>query len=452
MGFEGFKEHPILGWGPDNYGLVFAKYYKAELWAQEPWFDRSHNVVIDWLINGGVVGFIGFFGTLAISLLVIHKLVRKQKLSLAVGLLLSSALIIYLVQNLFVFDNIATYMGLFAIFAYVHGLGREQGERAPYMRSSTLQPLGFAVLIVCVGIIIYTLNIRQLISNLNLLAALKDQGAGKFEAAYNDYDRAMSYGILGRTEMREQYLQYAMMVGGSGTDVVFKDKVLRRAETEAIANTKANRMDPRAQLFLGALYARLSAADAATQKEVTKKALDTFNEALRLSPAKQQIYFEIADIYLREGDLANAIRVSKEAYDLDPHFPAAQINLAASYILGGQQEEADKVLVQWYGTMDVPDKNQVLAQSYARLVDMYRQQKNTERTAYYTGRLTNMWRAFIKNDPEKFEYRKRLAIVYLVLGQPEEAQKVLQEALTQYPSFKSDIEEFVRQVQSGNVR
>src|SRR3989344_2395383 len=27
MGFEGFKEHPVLGWGPENFNLVFNKYY-----------------------------------------------------------------------------------------------------------------------------------------------------------------------------------------------------------------------------------------------------------------------------------------------------------------------------------------------------------------------------------------------------------------------------------------
>ncbi|MBU2109637.1 O-antigen ligase family protein, partial [Patescibacteria group bacterium] len=41
MSWEGFKERPILGWGPENYNLVFNKYYEPVLWKQEPWFDRA---------------------------------------------------------------------------------------------------------------------------------------------------------------------------------------------------------------------------------------------------------------------------------------------------------------------------------------------------------------------------------------------------------------------------
>ena len=26
------------------------------MWGQEPWFDRSHNIFFDWLINAGLLG------------------------------------------------------------------------------------------------------------------------------------------------------------------------------------------------------------------------------------------------------------------------------------------------------------------------------------------------------------------------------------------------------------
>jgi len=62
MALEGFKKHPIFGWGPENFNLVFNKYYKASLWQQEPWFDRAHNVIFDWLIHGGALGLLAYFG------------------------------------------------------------------------------------------------------------------------------------------------------------------------------------------------------------------------------------------------------------------------------------------------------------------------------------------------------------------------------------------------------
>ena len=56
MAIEGFKENPLLGWGQDNFNLVFNKYYDSRLYDQEPFFDRAHNVFLDWLIAGGIVG------------------------------------------------------------------------------------------------------------------------------------------------------------------------------------------------------------------------------------------------------------------------------------------------------------------------------------------------------------------------------------------------------------
>ena len=56
MALEGAKERPLLGWGQENFNLVFNKYYQPELYGQEPWFDRVHNIFLDWLIAGGILG------------------------------------------------------------------------------------------------------------------------------------------------------------------------------------------------------------------------------------------------------------------------------------------------------------------------------------------------------------------------------------------------------------
>ena len=59
MSIQGFKEKPLLGWGQDNFPYVFAKYHDPNMYAQEPWFDRSHNVFFDWLIAAGALGLLG---------------------------------------------------------------------------------------------------------------------------------------------------------------------------------------------------------------------------------------------------------------------------------------------------------------------------------------------------------------------------------------------------------
>lgn len=77
MGLQGFKERPILGWGLENYNVIFAKYYDPRLYAQEPWFDRSHNIVFDWLINAGILGFAAYVGIFVAALFLFWKRCRS---------------------------------------------------------------------------------------------------------------------------------------------------------------------------------------------------------------------------------------------------------------------------------------------------------------------------------------------------------------------------------------
>ncbi|MEK7148273.1 MAG: O-antigen ligase family protein, partial [Patescibacteria group bacterium] len=55
MAWQGIKEHPVLGWGQENFTYVFQKYYRPEMYNLEPWFDRAHNVFLDWAIAGGLL-------------------------------------------------------------------------------------------------------------------------------------------------------------------------------------------------------------------------------------------------------------------------------------------------------------------------------------------------------------------------------------------------------------
>ncbi|MBV9159852.1 MAG: O-antigen ligase family protein, partial [Candidatus Kaiserbacteria bacterium] len=52
IAWKGIEERPFLGWGQENYAIVFDKYYDPRMFAQEPWFDRVHNIIFDWLVAG----------------------------------------------------------------------------------------------------------------------------------------------------------------------------------------------------------------------------------------------------------------------------------------------------------------------------------------------------------------------------------------------------------------
>jgi O-antigen ligase/tetratricopeptide (TPR) repeat protein len=48
-------ERPWLGWGIGNYTYVYEKYHEHHSGLQTLWYDRAHNVFLDWFVQGGIV-------------------------------------------------------------------------------------------------------------------------------------------------------------------------------------------------------------------------------------------------------------------------------------------------------------------------------------------------------------------------------------------------------------
>ena len=428
MSFEGFKEHPILGWGPGNYEIVFSKYFKPELWRQEPWFDRSHNIFFDWLINAGILGILGYFGIFAITFFSLWRHFYKKNISLEQALLIASFLLVYLAQNLFVFDQIATYISFFAVLAYVNSFSvqeiRETAVVAPVKRGQSDWPVIAVVLLIPLAAIIYVINIRPLFVNLNLLSALAAAGGQNAPLVFEKFSKALSYNTLGKEETKEQLIRFSLSAGAAPElSADFRDKILRKAIEAAETGVVENPLDPRAYLFLGTIYQKVGLLD---------QAIAIFNKALELSPNKQQIYFEVAEVYLQKGDYPKGAEILEKAFKLDTGFEVAGLNWAAVHILNNRQAEADEILIKFFKTVDWPDL--ILVQVYSRI-------KNYDR-------LAGIWKAFIKKAPDNLEYRKNLAGAYLLAENKTAAIRTIQEAIQLNPSFKAEGEAYIQQIKN----
>ena len=73
MAFEGLLARPITGWGQEGFNYVFNKYYDPTLWGQEQWFDRAHDVFLDWLVAGGVPALLLFLALFVSSVVALYR-------------------------------------------------------------------------------------------------------------------------------------------------------------------------------------------------------------------------------------------------------------------------------------------------------------------------------------------------------------------------------------------
>lgn len=179
MAIEGWKERPLLGWGPENYIQIFDRkmdpaYFKpAEGFGA--WFDRAHSVYFDYLAETGTLGFLAF---LALFVVLFKTLAHRggkekhadkhphQSASSAVTrgenhgaprvvpkALVMGAITAYLVQGIVLFDVLPIYYNLFVVLAFSAFFFEKERGALPSPRRSPWGPAAVAAPLALLGVV-----------------------------------------------------------------------------------------------------------------------------------------------------------------------------------------------------------------------------------------------------------------------------------------------------------
>ncbi|MDB5204378.1 MAG: hypothetical protein JWP09_406 [Candidatus Taylorbacteria bacterium] len=343
MAIDAFKEKPVLGWGQDNFIIAFAEYYRPEMIRHEPWFDRTHNAFLDWLIAGGILGYIGYLSLYVFALRGLWKSAMFTKREKAVLIGLFSA---YAFQNLFIFDNLISYM-LFILLLGLSNLDVSTEESKKNVSEEIGAPLLASVVVIFV-IILLLVNYRPYEQNITLSQGIGQQQEGVTKNL-SLLKQALSYGPTGEFETTEQMDRIAMDVLGSA-QVADQDKNdFGLATLDALkAEVAKHPKDVRTYINLGSFEADVGMSD---------DAIPVLEQAKVLSPKKQQIYFSLAKAYFLKGDKEKdqsytdkALETLKYAYDLAPGFDAPKLIYAQSLAVTGHIAEGVAIAK----TMDNP--------------------------------------------------------------------------------------------------
>ena len=117
-GFRAFLERPLLGWGPENYTVAWAKHYESESPPREL-FDQAHSKPVEELTTKGALGLVCYLLLWCAMAVVVLRSFRAemgyQQLFVAV---FGVTLVAYFVQNLFLFDTPTTVMLFCVLVAF----------------------------------------------------------------------------------------------------------------------------------------------------------------------------------------------------------------------------------------------------------------------------------------------------------------------------------------------
>ncbi len=426
IAWEGVKERPLLGWGQENFALVFDKYYDPRMYKAEPWFDRVHNIIFDWLIAGG---FFGLFSYLSIFAAALWALWRRGfstvEASIFTGLLAG-----YFLHNFFVFDNITSYILFVTILGYIAWRSSAFSNEPPLWQWSL--PRKYAlVLAVAMAILVggayFWINAAALDQNRLLIQAIVPQPGG-IAKNLELMKSSIGKGTFGMQEAREQLAQIASRIAGA-TDVDFAQKqaFYDAAVSEMKLQQDASPLDARFPLFLGIVYNSFGNYAAGAQ---------ALQRAHELSLKKQSILYEIAQNAQERGDTAGALKALETAYSLETTNVQARIMYAAMLISTGNSALADGILAPLLATGEAADP---------RITSAYVAIKKYDK-------VVAVWEAFVKVQPNDLQGYFTLAAAYYGMGDTAKAIATIEAASRLSPDAAKQAADFIGQIRSGTVQ
>ncbi|MHB8652005.1 MAG: O-antigen ligase family protein [Minisyncoccota bacterium] len=390
MALQGFKERPLLGWGQEGFNYVFNKYYNPKMWSQEPWFDRAHNVFLDWLIAGGALGLLAYlslFGTL----LYLVWASRVHGLSILEKSILTGLLAGYFVHNLVVFDNLMSYVLFFSILAMVHSVSVKPTPRPAENRNmkgpdrttdvgmDTVVALAAAVLTIFV---VYAVNYKPYETNVALIDTLQAQAniptpSYELEQVFRDLNNP----ALSSEGRRKLFSDTTALWADSVKKYPYSERTVSLAELLALTGNGAS-----AQTYFPA-------------------AEKTLMDAVQSSPRDIQVHVELASLYEIFG------LTDKEAQERDKIFTIALegfkrvVSYGASFGVSEAREQLSQMATRVASLTDVKSETK---QSFAGFAEseLEKQVQETPHDARYLSFAGDLAESFGHYD-KAIDYLKR---------------------------------------------
>jgi len=430
MAWEGVKERPLLGWGQGNFNYVFNEQYEPSLYAQEQWFDRVHNIFFDWLIAGGILGFLAYFSimiAILYYLLIEPVFMRKEStFSVQERAVLFGLIVGYLMHNLVVFDNIISYIFYGTVLALIHsrvGTVIKKVEEYHIDRQIITQ-FATPIVLLLTGFGIYFANVPGMYASADTIDALV---APSLAERIEEFDNALGHNSFANQEIIEQLAQQAMNLSqNQNIPEADRQNIAQRAEKELLALADAKPGDARVHNFIASFYRATGNIE---------KAREHASLAVSFSPKKPGLILEQAIVELQANDPETALLFLEKGFRLEERNTQARVLYAAVLLRTGEAEAAKELITQEYVGDFAMNNYAVASAEAARDMEF----------------LAALFIERVAREPQNLQHRASLAFVYYQLEDIETSVEVLTQAAEDIPEFAPLANCYVENLQAGNL-
>ena len=325
IAWKGFLDHSWLGWGPENFELVFTKYFDPRLFLSEYggeiWFDRAHNIVFDTLVASGIFGMIFYLGIFATAFYILLKKFLQQRIDFLILGPFSVILISYFVQNLTVFDMVNSYLMFFLVLGFMGSINQETipsqnyATRSRSKIGSLVKKLISVIILIFFCFSLFKFVIQPIKADAYTIDAIQSPDP---KERISLYKKTLNTSPIGKYQVREMFADTAInfIQSEAAKNVLVNDLKLELdfVSEELEKSIKESPLDFRAYLKLGEVYnvyvqidpSKISQAETALEK------------ALELSPTNQQAYWALAQTRVYQGRFNEALSLAEKAVTLEP--------------------------------------------------------------------------------------------------------------------------------------
>jgi len=351
-----FSSHPWLGTGFGNYATIFDRQFDSAFFnysTTETYFDRAHNNLIDIVSTTGLVGLISYLSIFAAAAWAWLRSLKKHQFRILPGseglamrelVVIAALLAAYFIQNLAVFDSLATYMGLMLTLAYLVYLTQtgEKAEEVEVEQGLTMKPAteftGLAVASILVMIVIFTYNVRPWQMLTKTIEAYAYTANGQIASGFLSYKQALDLRTPLDRDARNTLVNMVISNPTMFTRLSMADIQDNLAFVISLLekNIAYNENDSLTQMQAAQIYdiaSRYYSQQPALFKTYSDKAIAAAEKSSAASPGRAPVYFVLAQIQANRGDFKGAEQSFLTAYNLNPNYVDSHCQLANYYFL-----------------------------------------------------------------------------------------------------------------------
>ncbi len=455
--------HPMLGTGYGNFSVTFDKFFDPKFYNytdSETYFDRAHNNLVEVASTTGIFGLITYLTIFLAVVCYLFKGVRENRIELHDFVLVLGLISAYFIQNLAVFDALATYLCLMITLAYVYWIYEDknenifdkEGNKVKEIKEKTIYNEGkknmeFYILLISSIVLLtitYQFNVRPIMM---LRGTIKGQiflSQNRLVEAYETYKETLSLETVLDRDSRTSFFRTlpSKYEALKKLDKHKAREILDYAVSLAKKNIEYNKQDSLHQMYLANILDLTSKFYTDNPEKFyyySGQALEAIDDSINASPGRIPVYFSKAQILLGRGEKEKIIETIKYARDLNKDYNAGYCKLGQFYMALGQKEEGIKELTacvdrngsEFIRSRGIPVKDLVV-----------RFKENND-----NNRLIKLYEGLSGLNKNNVDFWIDLAAIYREQGMREKAIEAAQKVGELDASLRASVEKFIKELE-----